>query len=111
MPFNRYFSGSLNSKTWYDRVLAACVLLLLTLQLLSSGQHKGDHIGVQDDCVSCFFAHHLPTSLPNVAPVPVPVLALALYPLIQFVQHDFDVRISFLIPRAQAPPRAASLTA
>lgn len=111
MPFNRYVSGSIRSKTWLDRVLAGCVLLLLTVQLLASGHHKGDHIGVQDDCVSCFFAHHLPTGLPDVAPVPVPVLALAFYPLLQLVRHDLQARISFLIPHSQAPPRAASLPA
>jgi len=106
MRLARYFSGSIRTKTRLDRVLALLAMLLLTLQLLSSGQHKDDHVGYSDNCSSCFFAHHLPSSLPDVNPGPVPVTATLSYRLLRFAIHQAPTRISFLIPCSQAPPRA-----
>lgn len=102
----RYFSASIRTKTRLDRVLALLAMLLLTLQLIGSGQHKDDHVGYSDNCSSCFFAHHLPSSLPDVNPGPVPVTAMLGYRLLRFVIHQAPTRISFLIPCSQAPPRA-----
>jgi len=106
MRLARYFSGSIRTRTRLDRVLALLAMLLLTLQLLSSGQHKDDHVGYSDDCASCFFAHHLPSSLPDVNPSLVPVTAALSYRLLRFVIQQAPTRISFLIPCSQAPPRA-----
>ena len=107
----RYFNGTILTKTRLDRVLAVLVLLMLAVQLLGMGQHKDDHTGAKADCASCFFAHQLPSGLPDVAPVAAPVLGLASYPLLRFVTHDFHARTSFLIPQSQAPPRRLSLSA
>ena len=107
----RYFNGTILTKTRLDRVLAVLVLLMVAVQLLGMGHHKDDHVGAKADCASCFFAHQLPSGLPDVAPVAAPVLGLASYPLLRFVTADFHARISFLIPQSQAPPRRPFLSA
>jgi hypothetical protein len=101
----RYVSGSIRTMTWLDRVVVLMVALLLSLQLMVSGQHKDDHAGYGDNCPSCVFAHHVPSGLPEVNPVLLPVLAAQSYRLLRVVIHQAPLSVSFLIPKSQAPPR------
>lgn len=105
MQLARYFRGSLRTMTWLDRVVVACVVALLSLQLLSAGRHKDDHVGVSDNCPSCFFAHQVPHGLPEVEPVLVPVVTTQAYYLAPLVIRQATSSFSFLIPKSQAPPR------
>ena len=89
-----------------DRALVLLVVSLLSLQLLSSGHHKGDHVDYGDHCASCFFAHQVPHGLPDVKPVVVPVTTARSYLLERVVIHQAPAYASFLIPHSQAPPRA-----
>lgn len=91
--------------TWLDRVVVLAIALLLSLQLMLSGQHKDDHVGYNDNCPSCVFAHHVPCGLPEVNPALLPVLAQQAYLLLHVVIHQAPSCVSFLIPKSQAPPR------
>jgi hypothetical protein len=102
----RYFRGSIRTMTWLDRAVVLSLALLLALQLMLSGQHKDDAAGYGDNCPSCVFAHHLPSGLPDVNPVPLPVQAGHSYRLPQAVVYRAPSLVSFLIPESQAPPRA-----
>jgi hypothetical protein len=51
------------------------------------------------------FAHHVPSGLPEVNPVLLPVLAAQSYRLLRVVIHQAPLSVSFLIPKSQAPPR------
>jgi hypothetical protein len=102
----RYFRGSIRTMTWLDRAVVLSLALLLALQLLVSGQHKDDNAGYGDNCPSCVFAHHLPSGLPEVDPVPLPVQAGHSYRLPPAVVVRAPSVFSFLIPKSQAPPRA-----
>lgn len=106
MQAARYFSGAIRTRTWLDRLLAVALVLLLSFQLLSAGNHKDDHAGQSDDCPACMFAHQLPHGLPEVDIVPVPVEALLHYHLTPAVFLQAPAVFNFLIPQAQAPPRA-----
>lgn len=102
----RYFRGSLRTMTWLDRFVVLSVALLLSLQLMLSGQHKDDHVGYGDNCPSCVFAHHLPSGLPDVDPVALPGAATLSYHLADAVVYRAPAVVSFLIPESQAPPTA-----
>jgi hypothetical protein len=106
MRLARYFSGSIRTMTWMDRVLVLLVVALLSLQLLSSGHHKGNHVGYSDHCASCSFAHQVPHGLPDVQPAVVPVSVAQSYLLERVVIHQAAPYARFLIPHSQAPPRA-----
>lgn len=105
MQLARYFNGSTRTVTWLDRVLVLCVVLLLSLQLLSSGRHKDDHVGQSDNCPSCVFAHHLPHGLPDVTPVLVPVSVAHSYQIARLVILQAPTPFSFLVPHSHGPPR------
>ncbi|WP_036167098.1 hypothetical protein [Massilia sp. 9096] len=90
--------------TWLDRVLVLSIALLLSLQVMVSGHHKDDPKGYGDNCPSCVFAHHLPSGLPEVNPVPVPVTMAQRYRVEQVAVHQAPSYASFLIPKSQAPP-------
>lgn len=107
MLLRKYKTVSTSSKTRLCRVVMGIVLFFLALQLLSPAHHDHAYADTKADCASCFFAHHLPSDLPPVAPVPVPVLALASYPLPAVILQRHASRTSYLIPHAQAPPAAA----
>lgn len=100
----RYVSGSIRSMTLLDRVVVLTLALLLSLQLMMSGQHKDDHAGYSGSCASCVFAHHVPSGLPEVNPALVPALTEQSYRLLRVVIHQPPSRLSFLIPKSQAPP-------
>ena len=102
----RYLRGSIRTMTWLDRAVVLSLALLLALQLMLSGQHKDDHVGYGDNCPSCVFAHHLPSGLPDVNPVPLPVQMAHSYRLPQVVVYRAPALVSFLIPKSQAPPLA-----
>ena len=102
----RYFSGSIRTMSRVDRFLVLLVVALLSLQLLSAGHHKDGHAGYDDNCASCFFAHQVPHGLPDVKPVVVPVTRARSYLLERVVIHQAPTLSRFLIPHAQAPPRA-----
>jgi hypothetical protein len=107
MQFARYFSGSIRTMTWLDRVLVLLVASLLSLQLLGAGHHKDDHAGYSDNCASCFFAHQVPHGLPDVEPAVVPVRMAQVYRLAGPARRQAaPASPRFLIPHAQAPPRA-----
>jgi hypothetical protein len=106
MQLARYFRGALRTKTRFDRILVLFVLALLSLQLLSAGRHKDNHVGYSDNCASCFFAHQVPHGLPDVAPVPAPARATYSYRIGRLVIHQAPSFFSFLIPSSHAPPRA-----
>lgn len=96
----------LRTLTWLDRAIVLSVALLLSLQLMVSGQHKDDLAGYGDNCPSCVFAHHLPSGLPDVEPVVRVSAATLRYQIADIVFHGAPSRVSFLIPESQAPPRA-----
>jgi hypothetical protein len=102
----QYFSGSTRTMTWFDRVLVLAVALLLCLQVMMSGHHKHDPNGDGDNCPSCVFVHHLPSGLPEVNPVPVPVAMAQSYRIERVTAYMAPACFSFLIPKSQAPPRA-----
>jgi hypothetical protein len=106
MLLTRYVSGSIRALTRLDRVLVLLVASLLSLQLLSVGHHKDDHVGYQDNCSSCFFAHQVPHGLPDVEPALVPARIAQWYRIDRPAIRQTCVSPSFLIPNAQAPPRA-----
>lgn len=106
MQLARYFSGSIRTMTWFDRVLVLLVASLLSLQLLSAGHHKDNHVGYDDGCSSCFFADQVPHGLPDVEPVLVPFTVAQSYRLERLVIHRPPAYPRFLIPHAQAPPRS-----
>ncbi len=108
MQLFQYFNASKNHRKPLLRLLMGLALLLLALQLISSERHNHAYAESDAGCSSCFFAHHVPSSLPPVTPALVPVLALTSYPLPAFVPHEYLTRRSYLIPHAQAPPAAAS---
>lgn len=91
--------------TWLDRAVVLAVVLLLSLQLLVSGQHKDNHVGYGDNCPSCVFAHHVPCGLPDVTPALLPMVTRQAYLLLRVVIQQAPSRICFLIPKSQAPPR------
>jgi len=101
----RYFSGAIRTRNWLDRLLVLAVVLLLSIQLLSAGNHKDDHVGQSDDCPACMFAHQLPHGLPVVDVVPAPVVALLHYFLAPVVFLQAPALLNYLIPQGQAPPR------
>jgi hypothetical protein len=90
--------------TWLDRVVVLAVALLLSLQLMASGQHKDNHVGYGDNCSSCVFAHHMPAGLPEVNPPLLPVLAAHSYRLPRVVIYQAPSCLSFLMPKSQGPP-------
>lgn len=92
--------------TWLDRVLVLSVALLLCLQVMMSGHHKDDPNGDGDNCPSCVFVQHLPSGLPEVDPVPVPVSPAQSYPVEFAIAHMAPACFSFLVPKSQGPPRA-----
>ena len=92
--------------TWLDRVVVLAVALLLTLQLMVSGHHKDDHLGYDDKCASCVFAHHVPSGLPEVNASLLPVRAAQSYRLPSVIIHQAPSYLSPLIPKSQAPPQA-----
>lgn len=92
--------------TWLDRAVVLAVALLLSLQLALSGQHKDNHVGYDDNCPSCVFAHHVPCGLPEVNPALLPVVARQAYLVLRVAVLQAPSCISFLIPKSQAPPRA-----
>ena len=92
--------------TWLDRAVVLSLALLLSLQLLMSGQHKDNHPLAADNCASCVFAHHMPSGLPEVTPVLVPVRTAQSYRIEAVAFHEAPSTTSFLIPKSQAPPRA-----
>lgn len=106
MQLARYFSGSIRTMARLDRVLVLLVASLLSLQLLSAGHHKDDHVGYDDTCSSCFFADQVPHGLPDAQPALVPVTIARSYRLERVVIHQSPADPRFLIPHAQAPPRA-----
>lgn len=91
--------------TWLDRVVVSMVALLLSLQLMASGHHKDQHVGFDDHCASCVFAHHVPSGLPEAELRPLPVTTAPSYRLERVAVHESPVYVSFLIPKSQAPPR------
>lgn len=105
-----YYSATIRTMTRPDRSVARAVVLalalLLALQLMLSGQHKDDLAGYGDNCPSCVFAHHLPSGLPDVNPVPVPIAATLHYFVPSVAIRQAPAVVSFLIPKSQAPPRA-----
>jgi hypothetical protein len=105
MQSMRYLRGSLHTMTWLDRAVVLSVALLLSLQLMLSGQHKDNHVGYGDNCASCVFAHHLPSGLPDVEPVVRVGAATLSYHLADAVIYRAPSFLSFLIPESQAPPR------
>lgn len=105
MQRDRYFTGTTRSTTRLDRFLVTLVVLLLSLQLLTAGRHKDNHVGFSDNCASCVFAHHLPHALPEVDLVAAAPLALVAYHIAQVLIRQAAKPFSFLIPRGQAPPR------
>lgn len=105
MQLARYFRGSIRTMIRLDRFLVLLVVSLLSLQLLVSGHHKGDHVGYSDNCSSCYFAHQVPHGLPDIEPVVVPVTRARSYLLERLVIHQSAAYSRFLIPHAQAPPR------
>jgi hypothetical protein len=106
MQAMRYLRGSLRTMTWLDRAVVLSLALLLSLQLMLSGQHKDNHVGYGDNCASCVFAHHLPSGLPDVDPVALPAGEVLSYRLADAVVYRSRSFVSFLIPESQAPPRA-----
>ena len=106
MRLARYFSGSIRATTWLDRVLVLLVASLLALQLLGAGRHRDDHTGYSDNCSSCFFAHQVPHGLPDAEPAVVPVWTAQAYTLAHPASRPAPASPRFLIPFAQAPPRA-----
>jgi hypothetical protein len=106
MQLARYFRSSIRSMTWLDRVLVLFVASLLSLQLLSVGHHKDNHVGYDGSCSSCFFAGQVPHGLPDAQPALVPVTIAQSYRLERVVIHQAPANPQFLIPHAQAPPRA-----
>jgi hypothetical protein len=106
MQLARYFRGSIRTMIRLDRVVVLLVVSLLSLQLLGSGHHKGDHVGYSDDCASCYFAHQVPHGLPDIEPAVVPVTRARSYLLERIVIHQSSATSRFLIPHAQAPPPA-----
>lgn len=106
MQLARYFSGSIRALTRLDRVLVLLVASLLSLQLLGAAHHKDDHVGYRGDCSSCFFAHQVPHGLPDVEPALVPARIAQWHPLDRPAIQQTYVFPGFLIPHAQAPPRA-----
>jgi hypothetical protein len=106
MQAARYFRGSIRTLNWLDRFMVLSVALLLSLQLMLSGQHKDDHVGYGDNCPSCVFAHHLPSGLPDVDPVALPGAEVLRYRLTQAPIYRAPSVPGFLIPESQAPPRA-----
>lgn len=106
MHLARYFSGSIRTMTRLDRILVLLVASLLSLQLLSAGHHKDDHVGYDGGCSSCFFADQVPHGLPEAEPVLVPFTVAQSYGLKRVVIHHAPAYPRFLIPHAQAPPRA-----
>ena len=90
--------------TALDRVVVLAVALLLSLQLMMSGQHKDDRVGYSSSCASCVFAHHVPSGLPDVDPALVPTLTQQSYRLLRVSILQPPSRLSFLIPKSQAPP-------
>ena len=105
MQLARYFRGSIRTMIRLDRFLVLLVVSLLSLQLLASGHHKGDHVGYSDNCSSCNFAHQVPHGLPDIEPVVVPVTRARSYLLERLVIHQPAAYSRFPIPPAQAPPR------
>jgi hypothetical protein len=106
MQAARYFRGSIRTLNWLDRFVVLSVALLLSLQLMLSGQHKDDHPGYGDNCPSCVFAHHLPSGLPDVEPVVRVGPATLAYQIADAVHYRAPSFLSYLIPESQAPPRA-----
>jgi hypothetical protein len=106
MRLARYFGGSIRTMTRLDRVLVLLVVALLSLQLLSAGRHKSDHVNYDDGCSSCFFAHQVPHGLPDVKPDVVPVAAAQSYLVESLIIHEASATPRFLIPHSHAPPRA-----
>lgn len=104
MQAMRYFNGAIRTRNWLDRLLVLAVVLLLSLQVLSAGNHKDDHVGQSDDCPSCLFAHQLPHGLPELDVVAAPVVTLLQYHLAPVVFLQTPALFNFLIPQAQAPP-------
>lgn len=105
MQLDRYFTGTTRTTTRLDRLLVMLVVLLLSLQLLTAGQHKDNHVGFNDNCASCVFAHHLPHALPEVDLVPAAPVGLVAYHIAQVLIRQAAKPFSFLIPRGQAPPQ------
>jgi hypothetical protein len=106
MRLARYFSGSIRTMTWLDRVMVLLVAALLALQLLGAGHHRDDHTGYSDNCSSCFFAHQVPHGLPDAEPAVVPVWTAQAYTLVPPADRPAPASPRFVIPLAQAPPRA-----
>lgn len=105
MQLDRYLAGTTRSTTRLDRLMVMLVVLLLSLQLLTAGQHKDNHVGFNDNCASCIFAHHLPHALPEVDLVPAAPIALVAYHIAQVLIRQAARPFSYLAPRGQSPPR------
>lgn len=81
------------------------VALLLMLQVVLSGHHKDQHAGYDGDCPSCVFAHHIPSGLPDVDPVLVPVSAARSYRLERDDAYQAPAHSSRIVPKSQSPPQ------
>ena len=96
------------SSTRLQRVVLSVVMLLLSLQLLGTSYHKHAYLGADTDCAACHFVQHLPADVPPPAQLAAPTLAILYFHVLPIFAFTNLARASFLIPDAQAPPRAAS---
>ena len=91
----------------FGRMLLMVCALVFALQLAAATQHNHAVGGLAQDCASCVLSHHVPAP-PAPAPVLAPFAALLLACLLPALPVARIVaQASYLIPDAQAPPRAS----
>ena len=109
MPSTEITASSIRRRsTRLQRALLSVLMLLLSLQLLGTAYHKHALLGADNDCAACHFVQHLPTDVPPPAQLAAPTPAILYFHTLPVFAFTNLARASFLIPDAQAPPRASS---
>ena len=100
---NRKFGRNNTNCLW--QVVLYVVTAIFVVQMLGTGYHHHDLTKVDDDCVSCVLAAHMPSGPPDVSIHVEPTVALLIYLVAVAPLYVFLGQPSYLIPLSQAPPR------
>ena len=96
---HRYYTNRLWRGVFY------VAMAIFVAQLLGLGFHRHDITEESSDCMSCYFAAHMPSGAPPVSIVAAPTLMILHYQLVVTSLYFFLTQQSYLIPLSQAPPR------
>lgn len=89
----------------YMRLVLWIALLAFIVQMLVSANHNHAINEQSQTCSACFIAGHLPSNIPVVNILAVPVVLLMQYLIVVSPIYVFFKPLTCLIPPSHAPPQ------